>query len=312
MGLAVGMAYHQSFVTFPSWFFGLGGREMSITFIPILQVIMFAMGTTLSIADFSRVFKMPMNVLIATLCQFAIMPLIGMLLARSLGLQPEIAAGLVLVGCSPGGLASNVMTFIAKGNVALSVTLTAVSTLLSPLLTPVLMRLLAGEMVEIDVPQMMWQMASIVLLPVVGGLTFHHIIYHRVRWLERVMPIISMSGIVIMTVLTVAVGRDKLLEVGPVLIVACFMHSSSGFTLGYCVSWLLGRDQLTCRTIAIEVGLQNAGMATGLAKSLGKVATLGLVPIVFGPVMNVSASILANWWRAHPVQVPERENAITP
>ncbi len=310
VGLAVGMAYHQYFITFPSWFFGLGGREMSITFIPILQVIMFAMGTTLSIADFSRVLKMPVDVLIGTLCQFAIMPLIGFLLARSLGLQSEIAAGLVLVGCSPGGLASNVMTFIAKGNVALSVTLTAVSTLLSPLLTPVLMRLLAGEMVEIDVPQMMWQMASIVLLPVIGGLAFHHIVYYRVKWLERVMPIISMAGIVIMTVLTVAVGRDKLLEVGPVLIVACFVHSCFGFMLGYGVSWLLGRDQLNCRTIAIEVGLQNAGMATGLAKSLGKVATLGLVPIVFGPVMNVSASILANWWRAHPVQLPEQESLV--
>lgn len=307
VGITVGLAYHQSFLTFPSWFFGLGGREMSIMFIPILQVIMFAMGTTLSITDFSRVLKMPMDVLIGTLCQFAIMPLIGLLLARSMGLPSEIAAGLVLVGCSPGGLASNVMTFIAKGNVALSVTLTAVSTLLSPLVTPVLMRLLAGEMVVIDVPQMMWQMASIVLLPVVGGLAFHHIIYHRFQWLERVMPIISMAGIVIMTVLTVAVGRDKLLEVGAVLILACFIHSSSGFTLGYFVSWLLGRDQLTCRTIAIEVGLQNAGMATGLAKSLGKVATLGLVPIVFGPVMNVSASILANWWRAHPVQLPQRE-----
>lgn len=121
------------------------------------------------------------------------------------------------------------------------------------------------------------------------------------------MPIVSMAGIVILTVLTVAVGRDKLLEVGPVLILACFIYSTSGFTLGYFMSWLLGRDQLTCRTIAIEVGLQNAGMATGLAKSLGKVATLGLRPIVFGPVMNVSASILANGWRAHPVQLPERK-----
>ena len=117
------------------------------------------------------------------------------------------------------------------------------------------------------------------------------------------MPVISMVGILIMVLLTVAIGRDKLLEVGSLLIVACVIHSSAGFGLGYLLCRMLGRDQLTCRTIALEVGLQNSGMATGLAKELGKVATLGLVPIVFGPVMNLIASGLANWWRAHPVEV---------
>jgi BASS family bile acid:Na+ symporter len=274
---------------------------MSVVFIPVLQLIMFAMGTTLSITDFTRVFKMPTGVLIGLACQFTIMPLIGFGLARSFGLPPEIAAGLVLVGCSPSGLASNVMAFIAKANVAMSVTMTAFSTLLAPLLTPVLMKMLAGEMVEIDVPVMMWSMTKIVLLPVLAGLVFHHLIYHRLKWLDRVMPMVSMVGILVMTVLTVAIGRDKLMQVGPLLILACLIHSSAGFTLGYFVCRLLGRDQLTCRTIALEVGLQNSGMAAGLAKSLGKVATLGLVPIVFGPVMNIIASILANWWRAHPV-----------
>ena len=116
------------------------------------------------------------------------------------------------------------------------------------------------------------------------------------------MPVVSMIGILIMTVLTVAVGRDKLMQVGPLLIVVCVIHSSAGFILGYFVCRILGRDKVTCRTIALEVGLQNAGMATGLAKTLGKVATLGLVPIVFGPVMNIIASMLANWWRAHPAE----------
>ena len=304
-GVVVGMANHQSFITFPSWFFGLGDRELTVLFIPVLQIIMFAMGTTLSVADFTRVFKMPTGVFIGLACQFTIMPLIGFGLARTFGLQPEIAAGLVLVGCSPSGLASNVMAFIAKANVAMSVTMTAFSTLLAPLLTPLLMKMLAGEMVEIDVPAMMWSMTKIVLLPVLAGLVFHHLIYHRLKWLDRVMPMVSMVGILIMTVLTVAIGRDKLMQVGPLLILACLIHSTAGFTLGYFVCRLLGRDQLTCRTIALEVGLQNSGMAAGLAKSLGKVATLGLVPIVFGPVMNIIASILANWWRAHPVELPE-------
>ena len=157
-------------------------------------------------------------------------------------------------------------------------------------------------MVEIDVPGMMWSMTKIVLLPVLAGLIFHHLIYHRLKWLDRVMPIVSMVGILIMTVLTVAIGRDKLLQVGPLLILACLIHSSAGFTLGYFVCRMLGKDKLTCRTIALEVGLQNSGMAAGLAKSLGKVATLGLVPIVFGPVMNIIASVLANVWSAHPVE----------
>ena len=270
-------------------------------FIPILQLIMFAMGTTLSLSDFTRVFTMPTGVVIGLVCQFTIMPFVGFGLAYAFGLPPEIAAGLVLVGCSPSGLASNVMAFIAKANVAMSVTMTAFSTMLAPLLTPLLMSVLAGELVEIDVPKMMWSMTKIVLLPVLAGLVFHHLIYHRLKWLERVMPMVSMVGILIMTVLTVAIGRDKLMQVGPLLIVACVIHSTAGFGLGYFVCRLLRRDQLTCRTIALEVGLQNSGMAAGLAKELGKVATLGLVPIVFGPVMNIIASTLANWWRAHPV-----------
>jgi BASS family bile acid:Na+ symporter len=245
---------------------------------------------------------MPTGVAVGLICQFTIMPLIGLALAHSFGLPPEIAAGLVLVGCSPSGLASNVMTFIARANVALSVTMTAFSTLLAPLVTPLLMDALAGEMVAIDVPAMMWSMTKIVILPVVAGLIFHHAVYHRFKWLGHVMPIVSMIGILIMTVLTVAVGRDRLLEVGVLVTVACVIHSSAGFALGYLVCRLLGRDIPTCRTIALEVGLQNAGMATGLAKDLGKVATLGLVPIVFGPVMNVIASALANWWRAHPTE----------
>ena len=302
-GVIVGMAFHESFITFPAWFFSLGDVEMTVVFITVLQIIMFAMGTTLSAADFARVFKMPTGVLIGLACQFTIMPLIGFGLAHAFGLPVGIAAGLVLVGASPSGLASNVMAFIAKANVAMSVTMTAFSTLLAPLITPLLMKMLAGEMVEIDVPAMMWSMTKIVLLPVLAGLIFHHLVYHRLTWLDRVMPVISMVGILIMTVLTVAVGHDRLMQVGLLLVLACLIHSTAGFTLGYFVCKLLGRDQLTCRTIALEVGLQNSGMAAGLAKSLGKVATLGLVPIVFGPVMNIIASILANWWRSHPVDL---------
>jgi BASS family bile acid:Na+ symporter len=294
-GVALGMSY-------PTWFLGVGDFKYTTLFVPILQLIMFGMGTTLSISDFARVFKVPKGILAGVACQFTIMPLLGFSLAHLFGFQPEIAAGLVLVGVSPSGLASNVMAYIAKADLAMSVTMTAASTLLAPLLTPLLMRLLAGELIEIDVPAMMWSITKIVVFPVIAGLVFHHVCYHRLRWLDRVMPLISMVGIFVLTILTVATGRDNLLQMGALLIVACFVHCGAGFVLGYWVCRAIGMDKLTCRTISLEVGLQNAGMASGIAAELHKVATLGLAPIVFGPVMNITASTIANWWRTHPVE----------
>ena len=293
-GVAVGMA-------FPNWFIGVGSFKFTALFVPILQVIMFGMGTTLSVTDFARVFKMPGGILLGVICQFTIMPFIGYMLAHAFELPPEVAAGLVLVGVSPSGLASNVMAYIAKANLAMSVTMTAATTLLAPVMTPLLMRWLAGEMIEIDVLAMMVSMTKIVLFPVVGGLVFHHFFYHRFRWLDRVMPMVSMGGILAMTVLTVAAGRDNLLQMGLLLIVACSVHTTLGFILGYWVCRAIGMDKITCRTISLEVGLQNAGMASGIAAELKKVATLGLAPIVFGPIMNITASVIANWWRNHPV-----------
>ena len=123
----------------------------------------------------------------------------------------------------------------------------------------------------------------------------------RARWLSRILPYFSILAILAMTVLTIAVGRDNLLRLGAILVVACFLHSTAGYTLGYLICRCLGMKETTCRTLALEVGMQNAGMASALAASLGKVATLGLAPIVFGPVMNLTASTLANWWRNRPI-----------
>ncbi len=308
-GVVIGMVFHVSLIKFPPWFFGLGATKLTVLIIPLLQIIMFAMGTTLSVADFARVLKMPGGVIIGLACQFTIMPLLGFGLAHGMGLPPAIAAGLILVGVSPCGLASNVMSFIARANVAMSVTITALATLISPLITPVLMKALAGEMVEIDVSAMIWDMTQIVLLPVVAGLVFHHFLFHRWKSFERIMPVVSMVGILVMTVVTVAPGHDKVIEVGLVLVLACFIHCTAGYALGYGACKLLRLDTVTCRTIAIEVGMQNSGLAAGLAANLGKVATLGLAPIVFGPVMNFTASVLANWWRTHPVQPVDKKSA---
>lgn len=308
-GVVIGMVFHASFIEFPAWFFGLDGTRLTILIIPLLQIIMFAMGTTLSVADFARVLKMPGGVLIGLACQFTIMPLLGFTLAHTMGLPPAIGAGLILVGVSPCGLASNVMSFIAKANVAMSVTITALATLISPIITPVLMKALAGELVEFDVAGLMWDMTQIVLLPVVAGLVFNRFIFHRWKHFGRIMPAISMAGILVMTVVTVAPGRDKVIEVGLVLVLACFIHCTAGYALGYGVCKLLRLDTITCRTIAIEVGMQNSGLAAGLATKLGKVATLGLAPIVFGPIMNITASVLANWWRTHPPKPDDKQSA---
>ena len=289
-------------ISAPGWFIGIGDFKFTTLFVPILQIIMFCMGTTLSLGDFARVIRMPAGVGVGLVCQFSIMPLVGFGLVSVFGLPPEIAAGVILVGVSPSGLASNVMAFVAKADVAMSVTMTAVATMLSPLVTPFLMKLLAGSLIEIDALDMMWSMTKMVVLPVLAGLVFHHLIYHRAEWMKRIMPLISMIGIVVMTVLTVAIGRDNLLTMGAILMVVCFLHITCGYFFGYFICRMLRMEEQTCRTIALEVGMQNSGMASGIAASLGKVATLGLAPIVFGPIMTTTASAIANWWRTHPAE----------
>lgn len=288
-------------IAFPEWFIGVGDFRFTALFKPLLMLIMFCMGATLSLDDFRGVLRMPVGVAVGLVCQFTIMPLLGFAVATAFRFPSEVAAGIVLVGVAPSGLASNVMSYIARANVALSVTITAAASLLSPLLTPLLMNQLAGRMIEIDTPAMMLDIAQMVLVPILAGLGFHHCSPTMQRWIEPALPPLSMAGIIAMTVLTVAVGRDNLLDVGPLLFVACLVHNLGGYVLGYVAARLLGQDRLTARTVAIEVGMQNCGLASGIAASLGKVATLGLAPIIFGPLMNTSASVLANWWRNRPV-----------
>ena len=296
-------------MTFPHWFIGIGHFKYTSLFVPILQIIMFCMGTTLSVGDFARVIRMPAGIGVGLVCQFTIMPLVGFGLVSAFDLPAEVAAGVVLVGVSPSGLASNVMALIAKADVALSVTMTAVATMLSPVVTPFLMKLLAGALIEFDALKMMWEMTKMVVIPVAAGLAFHHHLYHRLPWLERIMPLISMAGIMVMTVLTVAIGREDLIAMGALLILVCLLHTTSGFLLGYFICRTLGLREQTCRTIALEVGMQNSGMASGIAAAMKKVATLGLAPIVFGPIMNTTASALANWWRTHPAtEISHRED----
>jgi len=281
---------------YPALFRSWGSFNLSILIVPLIQLIMFGMGTSMSFMDFVGIVKSPTGVIIGVVSHFLIMPLMGFLLAYVSGLPPEIAAGIILIGCSPNGMASNVISYLARANVALSITITAISTSLSPFLTPLLMKLLAGQLIEIDVWHMMTEILKMVILPIAAGLLFNHILHGKLRWLDTLMPYVSMFAIAFSIVVIAAAGRDNLLSIGPLLIALVLIHNLTGYFLGYWSARLFRMNERDCRTIAIEVGMQNGGLATGIAKSLGKLATLGLAPAVFGPLMNVTGSILASWW----------------
>lgn len=281
---------------YPGYFVEVNGFKLIKLITPLLQIIMFGMGTSMSFHDFAGIIKMPKGVLIGVVSHFIIMPLLGFTLANLSGLPPEIAAGIILIGCSPNGMASNVISYLAKANLALSVTITAISTMLSPFITPLLMKLLAGAFIQINVLDMMWDIFKMVIIPITAGLAFNKFLSGKVKWLDNVMPIVSMSGIAFIIVIITAAGRDSLLSIGPVLILLVLIHNLSGYTLGYWSGRLFKMSERDCRTIAIEVGMQNGGLASGLAKTMGKIATVGLAPAVFGPLMNITGSILASYW----------------
>jgi BASS family bile acid:Na+ symporter len=284
-------------------------------FLFVVQLVMFGMGTQMSVADFLGVAKMPKAVLIGTACQFTIMPLVGLALVKAFHFPPEVAAGIILIGSCSSGLASNVMVYLARANLALSVTLVAFAQLLAPIMTPLWMKLLASQFVEVSFLGMMLNIVLTVVLPIFAGLLYNWIRKDRWQRLHRFMPILSMAGIIYFTAATTAAGRDDLLEVGLLLVLAAVLHNTTGYLLGYGAGRLLGLDTDSCRTIAIEVGLQNGGMASGLARAMNKLATVGLAAAIFSPWMNVSGSILANYWRKKTVTMnrapAQRVSALT-
>ena len=286
---------------YPSNFIEFNGFKFAVLITPLIQLIMFGMGTSMSVKDFVGVIKMPKGVFIGVFSHFLIMPLLGFTLANLSGFPPEIAAGIILIGCSPNGMASNVISYLAKANLALSITITAVSTLLAPLLTPVLMKMLAGAFIQINVGSMMLDITKMVIIPIAAGLIFNKLLRGRDKWLETIMPLISMSGIAFIIVIITAAGHDSLLDIGFKLILLVLIHNLLGYTLGYWSGRLFKMKERDCRTMAIEVGMQNGGLASGLAKEMGKMATVGLAPAVFGPLMNVTGSILASYWHKKPI-----------
>lgn len=290
---------------FPQYFVQVNGFKLAALITPLLQIIMFGMGTSMGLNDFAGVIKMPKGVFIGVGSHFIIMPLLGFTLAKLSHFPPEIAAGIILVGCSPNGMASNVMSYLAKANLALSITITAVSTSLAPFITPLLMKLLGGEFIKIDALAMMWDIIKIVIIPIGAGILFNKYLLKRVSWLEKLMPLVSMFGIAFIIVIITAAGRDSLLNIGGILVLLVLVHNLLGYTFGYWAGRLFKMTERDCRTMAIEVGMQNAGLASGLAKAMGKIATVGLAPAVFGPMMNTTGSLLANYWHRKPLKEKE-------
>ena len=379
------IAYHGSLI---KW----GNYELKNSITPLIQIIMFGMGTTLSLRDFSEVFKRPWPILVGFVAQFLIMPLTGWALANGLvfgktfgftpeSFTPEIAAGIVLIGCCPSGVASNVMTYLSGGDVAVSVTVTSCTTLAAPFMTPVMMKALGGKLVKVYLLKMMFEIINMIIVPVVAGLLANRILYskHKAfqqgrtlyltaaagvlstvlairfvptviftcgkgqpyeasfprsgiifglallavvvlsqlvtrvwlkgpeRWMDKVLPIVSMLGICcIIAVITARsihdISGEDLKGVLPFLFAATIIHNAVGYLLGYWMARVCRLNERVCRAVAFEVGMQNGGMASGLAMNVIKSSATALAPAIFGPWQNVSGSILATWWHRKAVK----------
>jgi BASS family bile acid:Na+ symporter len=339
------------------------GFDSNVLVFPLLQLIMFGMGTKLSLADFETEIRSPRGLLVGTTLSFTVMPLLALLVANVFQFQPEIAVGLILIGACPGGAASNLMAFLARGNVALSVSVTTLTTLLTPIGTPLVMKLFADKLVEVSFLKIMLSSVNLTILPIVAGLICHSILYSKASWLQkdrylsmlgliftlallatayldfpkpvsvvkpgflfgfgllaiiafakvivkrlhgpdnwmdRILPRASMLSILLIVTIVVALNRDKLLEVGLWLVAACAVLNLLGFVFGYWGSRLAGLSIRDSRTLSIEVAMKNGSLGMGLAlEALGS-ANAALAPIVFGKWMNISGSIIANYWREKP------------
>lgn len=260
----------------------------------LLGVVMFGMGLTLNLRDFKIVFSRPKDVITGCMAQFTVMPLLAWGLSRLFQLDEALALGMVLVGCCPGGTASNVITYLAKGDLALSVGMTGVSTLLAPLLTPLLTWALAGKSVDVDVPKMFLSILWVVILPIVVGLV--------VKWLwpkftaktTDYLPAFSSVAIAVIVAIVMAANASKLLDGGLIIVLVVALHNLCGLGLGYLIGRLLGLSEPKRRAISIEVGMQNSGLATGLASDLFKSYSLATIPgAVFSVWHNISGAVVA-------------------
>ena len=272
---------------------------------PLLGVIMFGMGLTLTPPDFAVIAKRPVPVVIGVVAQYAIMPLLGWLIAAALGLPPALAAGVILVGCCPGGTAANVVSYLARGDVALSVAKTTLSTLLAPLLTPVLALWLAGQYMPVDAGSMAWSIVQIVLFPVLLGLVIRLFLPRLVSKALPALPWISVLAITAVVVAVVAASAKAIFAAGLLVLAAVILHNSLGYALGYGAARLFKLPIPSRRTTAVEVGMQNSGLAAGLARQY-LTPESALPGAIFSVWHNVSGAVLAAYWRRRSTPVSRR------
>ncbi|MDO5699334.1 MAG: bile acid:sodium symporter family protein [Dermatophilus congolensis] len=262
----------------------------------LLMIIMFGMGLTLTVPDFKLVLTRPWPILIGVLAQYAIMPLIGFGVAAALGLPPDLAAGVILVGCAPGGTASNVVAYLAKADTALSVTMTSISTLLAPLMTPMLTLWLAGQYMPVDGLAMAKSIMQIVLIPVIGGLVIRMLLPRLVNPLLPAMPWVSVVAISGVVLAVVGGSAERVAAAGAIVFLAVVLHNGLGYLLGYLAGRITRQPIRSARTIAIEVGMQNSGLAAGLAAQYFNPAA-ALPGAVFSIWHNLSGAFLAMYFR---------------
>lgn len=361
--VAAAMFYPQLFVQY-------GSFKTTVLIVPLLQIIMFGMGSQMSFQDFAGLIKMPKGVLVGTFGHFLIMPLTAVVIVRILNLPTEIAAGVILIGCVPNGLASNVMSLLCNANLVLAVAVSAVTTILGPFVTPFLMKFLGGQYVAINVWSMMMDIINMMIFPIIAGFIFNlinagntsakdrnlqlvyyaitimlaNIIYWHVNqtgfagyliasakslamWIvlpvllavlfryylkgdlrlqKKILSMLSMVGIAVIVTVITAAGQQSLMTVGGVLLLVVTIQNLLGYVLGYNAGRLFRLPKRDCRTLAFEVSMSNGGLASGLAMTIGNIATVGLAPAIYGPLMNVTGSTLASYWRTRPVGENEK------
>lgn len=263
----------------------------------ILGVIMFGMGVTMTVDDFKGVLKQPKSVLIATVAQFTIMPLLAYALCIVFQLPAEIAVGVILVGCCPGGTSSNVMTYLARGNTALSVSSTAVSTILSPFLTPAIFFLLASEWIDINAVAMFKSILQIVLVPIILGLIVRSVLGKKAATYAEAMPLVSVIGIVMIVAFVVGASKDRIIESGLLIFAVVVLHNGLGYLIGFFTGEVLGLKYADQKAVSIEVGMQNSGLGVALAGLHFASSPVTAVPsAIFSFWHNISGPLLATYW----------------
>ena len=268
-------------------------RQLTPWIVTLLGIIMFGMGLTISGRDFAEVLRRPVNVGVGVASQFLIMPLLAVALTMIIPMPPEVAAGVILVGCCPGGTSSNVMTYLAKGDVALSVACTSVTTLMAPIVTPFLMLMLASEYLPVDAWAMFQSIVKVVLFPLALGFVAQKLLPAFVRAAVPALPLVSVTGIVLIVAAVVGASKGAIVQSGLMIFAVVVLHNMLGYLIGFIAARLAGLDLAARKAIAIETGMQNSGLAAALATAY--FSPLTAVPAaIFSVWHNISGALVAN------------------